>query len=100
MENKSLPLSTSVLIFLSLNLLISVIMWLNFLTAREHFPAWFGPVFLMVVGLLICIICFYIWLNLRWTAKLAGSCWLAFGIVWGAVRTKGFRKGLVHFEVE
>lgn len=46
------------------------------------------------------IICFYIWLNLRWTAKLAGSCWLAFGIIWGAIRTKGFRKGLVHFEVE
>jgi len=60
-ENKSLPLRTSVLIFLSLNLLISVIMWLNFLTARENFPSWFGPVFLMVVGLLICVICFYIW---------------------------------------
>jgi hypothetical protein len=60
-ENKSLPLRTSVLIFLSINLLISVIMWLNFLTASEHFPSWFGPVFLVAVGLLICIICFYIW---------------------------------------
>lgn len=60
-ENKSLPLRTSVLIFLSLNLLISVIMWLNFLSARENFPSWFGPAFLAAVGLLICVICFYIW---------------------------------------
>jgi hypothetical protein len=60
-ENKSLPLRTSALIFLSLNLLISIILWLNFFNAREHFPLWFGPVFLVGVGLLICIICFYIW---------------------------------------
>ncbi len=60
-ENKSLPLRTSVLIFLSLNLLISVVMWLNFFCARKNFPSWFGPVFLVGVGLLICIICFYIW---------------------------------------
>jgi hypothetical protein len=60
-ENKSLPLRTSALIFLSLNLFISVVMWLNFLNAHNHFPPWFGPVFLMAVGLLICIICVYIW---------------------------------------
>jgi len=60
-DNKSLPLRTTVLIFLSLNLLISVAMWLNLFSAREHFPSWFGPVFLLAVGLLICIICFYIW---------------------------------------
>jgi hypothetical protein len=60
-EDKSLPLRTSVLIFLSLNLFISVIMWLNFLTTRENFPSWFGPLFLVAVGLLICVICFYIW---------------------------------------
>ena len=45
------------------------------------------------------VICFYIWLNLRWTAKLAGSCWLGFGIIYGVIRTKGFRKSLVHFEL-
>jgi len=61
LENKSLPLRTSALIFLSLNLFIAVVMWLNFLNARENFPPWFGPVFLVAVGLLICIICFYIW---------------------------------------
>jgi len=60
-ENKLLPLRTSALIFLSLNLLISVVMWLSFFTTRKNFPSWFGPVFLVAVGLLICIICFYIW---------------------------------------
>ncbi len=44
------------------------------------------------------VICFYIWLNLRPTAKLAGSIWLVFGILWGAIRTRGFRRNLVRFE--
>jgi len=60
-ENKSLPLRSTVLLLLALNLLISVITGLNFLSARGNFPSWFGPVFLVAIGLLICIICFYIW---------------------------------------
>jgi putrescine importer len=44
------------------------------------------------------VTCFYIWLNLRWMAKLAGGAWVVFGIVWGAVRTRGFRQGMTHFE--
>ncbi|MHC4532364.1 MAG: hypothetical protein ACYS6K_00280 [Planctomycetota bacterium] len=60
-ENKLLPLRTSALIFLSLNLLICIVLWLSFLSTRKNFPSWFGPLFLLVVGLVICIICFYIW---------------------------------------
>jgi len=60
-ESKSLPLRGSVLLFLAMNLLISAITGLNFLSARENFPSWFGPLFLLAIGLLICIICFYIW---------------------------------------
>ena len=64
-ETKSLPLRTSVLLFLSLNLLISTIMGLDFLNASlnagENFPSWFGPLFLVAIGLLIGVICFYIW---------------------------------------
>jgi putrescine importer len=45
------------------------------------------------------LICFYIWLNLRWPARLAGSIWLAAGILYGAIKTRGFRRGLVSFEV-
>lgn len=60
-ENKSIPLRTSVLLFLAVNLFISVMTWWNFLGVRGNFPSWFGPVFLVAIGLFICIICFYIW---------------------------------------
>lgn len=60
-ENKSIPLRSTVLLFLALSLLISVITALNFLRVRGNFPSWFGPVFLVAIGLFICIICFYIW---------------------------------------
>ncbi len=82
-ENKSLTLRGSVLLFLSLNLLISTITGLNFLSARENFPSWFGPTFLVAIGLLICIICFYIWQLPRTlelvkppTKREAGLIWL------------------------
>ena len=45
------------------------------------------------------ILCFYIWANLRWPAKLAGGAWLVAGFLYGAVKTHGFRKALVRFEV-
>lgn len=32
------------------------------------------------------IVCFYTWVNLRWTAKLAGGIWLALGIFYGIYR--------------
>jgi hypothetical protein len=60
-ENKSIPLRTSVLLFLAVNLFISVMTAWNFLGVRGNFPSWFGPVFLVAIGLFICIICFYIW---------------------------------------
>ncbi len=44
------------------------------------------------------VICFYIWTNLRWLARAAGFGWLLFGVLWGAVRTRGFSRGMVHFE--
>ncbi len=44
-------------------------------------------------------ICFYIWLNLRTPAKLAGFAWLAAGLIYGAVKTRGFRSQVVSFEV-
>jgi hypothetical protein len=39
-------------------------------------------------------ICFFIWLNLRWQAKVAGVVWLLVGIAYGIYKTKGFRKNL------
>ena len=61
MENKSIPLRTSVLLFLSLNLLIAVITALDFWEGSANFHPWFVPMFLSAIGLLICVICLYIW---------------------------------------
>ena len=44
-------------------------------------------------------ICFFIWLNLSQAAKLAGTAWMAAGILYGAVKTKGFQSSLVQFEI-
>ena len=43
-------------------------------------------------------ICFYLWWSLRPQAKLAGAAWLVVGVVYGAIRTKGFRRELVTFD--
>ncbi len=44
-------------------------------------------------------ICLYIWLSLRTPAKIAGSAWLAAGVLYGALRTRGFRRDLIRFEL-
>lgn len=45
------------------------------------------------------LICAFIWLNLAKTALILGTVWMLLGILWGAIRTRGFRDGLVQFEV-
>jgi amino acid transporter len=47
-----------------------------------------------VLPLLGALICFYLWLSLRLPAKLAGGAWLAAGVLYGAIRTRGFRRPL------
>ncbi len=44
------------------------------------------------------IICFYIWLSLRTPAKIAGGIWLVIGIIYAAIKTKGFRRAIVFSE--
>ena len=44
-------------------------------------------------------ICFFIWLHLSTPAKIAGSAWLAVGVLYGAIRTRGFRASLVNFDM-
>ena len=43
-------------------------------------------------------ICFLVWLNLSAPAKIAGGIWLAIGMVYGAIRTKGFRGNAFSFD--
>lgn len=47
-----------------------------------------------VLGFLICG---FIWWNLSPPAKIAGAIWLAAGLIYGAIKTRGFRE-LVKFE--
>jgi putrescine importer len=43
-------------------------------------------------------ICCFVWLNLGRPAKVAGSIWIAAGMVYGAAKTRGFRAELIRFE--
>jgi putrescine importer len=43
-------------------------------------------------------VCFLLWINLSTSAKILGAVWMAAGIAFGAVRTRGFRRSLLHFE--
>ena len=44
-------------------------------------------------------ICAFIWLNLSHTALLLGTVWMAIGILYGAIKTRGFRGQLVNFDM-
>jgi hypothetical protein len=48
-------------------------------------------------GFLICLL---LWLNLSRPAMLAGSLWMAAGILFGAWKTRGFRSALVDFDYQ
>ncbi len=52
----------------------------------------------LVLPLLGFLLCGYLWYGLRWQAKLAGGAWLLVGMLYGAVRTNGFRGKLLSFE--
>jgi amino acid transporter len=52
-----------------------------------------------VLPLLGAFVCFYLWWSLRLPAKIAGGAWLGAGILYGAIKTRGFRRNLVSFEL-
>jgi putrescine importer len=43
-------------------------------------------------------VCLLLWLNLSRPAKIAGVIWMAAGIAYGALRTRGFKAELVTFD--
>jgi putrescine importer len=51
---------------------------------------------LPVLGFFICLV---LWLSLSWPAKIFGATWVLLGIVYGAIRTRGFRSELVKFDI-
>lgn len=54
-----------------------------------------GNFVMPMIGFLFCL---YLWMSLRTPAKLAGGAWLAVGMIYGAIRTRGFQRSLVKFE--
>lgn len=44
-------------------------------------------------------ICFGLWCFLSKEAKLAGTAWIIVGLIFGAIKTGGFRKNLIDFEL-
>lgn len=49
-----------------------------------------------ILGFAVCLV---LWLNLSRPAKIAGIIWMALGIAYGAVRTRGFKAELVTFDI-
>jgi putrescine importer len=62
---------------------------------RETHKRWFSFVS-PVLGFLICML---LWLSLSWRAKVLGIAWMVIGLAYGAYNTRGFRRGLVNFEI-
>jgi putrescine importer len=48
-----------------------------------------------LVGFVVCLL---LWINLSTSAKIVGAVWMAAGIAFGAVHTRGFRRSLVNFD--
>ena len=46
------------------------------------------------------VVCFYLWFSLLPKAKIAGLCWLAAGVLYGAWRTSFFTKPLQFAKIE
>lgn len=55
-----------------------------------------GDILPPVLGFIICA---FIWVHLSRPALVLGTVWMVLGIVYGAIRTSGFRSDLVNFEV-
>jgi amino acid transporter len=76
--------------FMGVNL---AVLWYYWLAGRDRSWSY------LVLPLLGFVICGYLWYGLRWQAKVAGGAWLLAGVVYGAIRTRGFQGDLVSFDL-
>jgi putrescine importer len=76
--------------FMGVNLAAFTHYWVR--SDRRRFQDFALP----MLGFLICL---YLWLSLRWPAKVAGGLWLGAGVLYGAIKTRGFRTNLVSFDL-
>ncbi|MGD0227317.1 MAG: APC family permease [Terriglobia bacterium] len=82
-------------------------MGVNLATMREYYflrragqrRRFWSDVLLPGVGFLFCLV---IWLNLQRPAKIVGGIWLAVGLIYGAVKTRGYRTKpvMVDFNID
>jgi putrescine importer len=75
--------------FMGVNLASLTHYWLR--AERKRFVDFLLP----SLGFLICL---YLWLSLRTPAKIAGGIWLGAGLIYGAIKTRGFRTAVVSFD--
>jgi putrescine importer len=47
-------------------------------------------------GFLICLL---LWLNLSWKAMVVGGVWMVAGMVFGTIKTRGFRTNIMNFDI-
>lgn len=50
---------------------------------------WFADVVMPLIGFGFCL---WIWLGLKWPAKVVGGIWFIAGLIYCAIRTRGFRE--------
>jgi amino acid transporter len=50
-----------------------------------------GIIFYLVIPVIAAVVCGYLWISLAPSAKIVGFSWMALGIVFAVVKTKGFR---------
>jgi len=71
-------------------------LWSHYIQPPESYrPRLFRDAVLPIAGFLLC---FLIWLGLPNLSKVVGGIWLSIGIIFCAVRTKGFRERPVLFD--
>lgn len=73
--------------FMGVNL--AVIREFYFRRPEGRRPQWIIDLFMPALGFIFCLA---IWLSLPHIAKLTGAAWLAFGLIYLAVITRGFRR--------
>ncbi len=76
--------------FMGVNISCFLHYWLR--SAHRSIPA-------LIVPLAGFSVCAYLWWNLSVSSKLTGTGWLLFGLLYGAIATRGFRNRLVRFEM-
>lgn len=81
--------------FILVNLSVIAKYWIR--ERRRGLPA---AISFLVFPALGALVCGFVWLNLTSAAKIAGFGWLAAGLVFLAVRTRGFRSSPVPLEVQ